>query len=172
MILQATVVRLVWLALVSLLAGLLGGLAWALGIALAGCLGLLVGHLRNLRMLWTWLRDPVGQPLPAGTGSWEHVFSALSRDVKLRRIEREQLEGALEQFRRAGEAMPDAVVMLDDAHHVEWCNSRAQGHFGLESARDYGAPILNFIRQPEFVRYLDSGKYDRSEEHTSELQSH
>ncbi len=41
----------------------------------------------------------------------------------------------------------------------EWANARAQSHFGLDLAHDTGQPLVNVVRQPEFIRYLETGDY-------------
>ena len=146
-------------AVLALIAWPVFGGAWGLGLFSAGLLVILLSHLRNLSALARWLREPGPAPVPRGSGAWEHVFAALHRLNRQRAREQQELASALERFRNAGEAMPDAVVILDDAHHIEWSNSKAQAHFGLNVVRDVGLPILNFIRQPEFVRYLESGDY-------------
>src|SRR5207247_1440563 len=38
-------------------------------------------------------------------------------------------------------------------------NARGQANFGLDLARDVGAPLMNLMRQPEFVRYVDAGDF-------------
>jgi two-component system phosphate regulon sensor histidine kinase PhoR len=50
--------------------------------------------------------------------------------------------------------LPEGVVMLDEADHIEWCNPLAEQHFGLDCTRDIGQQITYMARQPEFVQYL------------------
>ncbi|MEP6657021.1 MAG: phosphate regulon sensor histidine kinase PhoR, partial [Betaproteobacteria bacterium] len=38
-------------------------------------------------------------------------------------------------------------------------NVRAQAHLGLDLAKDRGQPLLNFVRQPEVVQYLETGDF-------------
>jgi two-component system phosphate regulon sensor histidine kinase PhoR len=146
---------------ISGIVGLVFGSAWGVGVFGTLLAWLLYGHLKNLADLLRWLRDPVGHPIPAGTGEWEHVFSALYRSSRERAAERLELQHELERFRNAGEAVPDGVVMLDSAWHIEWCNSQSSRHFGLDPAGDPGKPINHLIREPEFVQYLDSGAYGK-----------
>ena len=146
---------------VSGIVGLIFGAGWGFGVLGFVLAWLLYGHLKNLADLLRWLRDPIGHSVPAGTGEWEHVFSALYRFSRERAAERLELQHELERFRNAGEAVPDGVVMLDAAWHIEWCNSQSSRHFGLDPAVDPGKPINHLIRQPDFLQYLDAGAFSK-----------
>ena len=65
----------------------------------------------------------------------------------------------MERFRSAVEALPDGMVILDATNRIEWANVRAQAHLGIDLGRDAGRPLLNFVRQPEVVRYLETGDF-------------
>jgi two-component system phosphate regulon sensor histidine kinase PhoR len=54
------------------------------------------------------------------------------------------------------------MVILDAANRIEWANVRAQAHLGLDLAQDVGHPLLNFVRQPEVVRYFEAGEFNDS----------
>jgi two-component system phosphate regulon sensor histidine kinase PhoR len=64
---------------------------------------------------------------------------------------------ALERFESGAEAMPEGVIVLDGHNRIEWANSRAGRHLGIDAVKDRGAPIVNLVRQPAFVRYLSDG---------------
>lgn len=136
-------------------------LVWALAGALPATLFFSIGmslrlffHLRNLNELREWLEDPETKKIPAGSGLWEGIFSQLNKQAKQSRNEREQHAAALHQMEQATSALPEGVVILDEADRIEWCNSRSEVHFGLDMARDIGQQITYLARQPEFVRYL------------------
>jgi two-component system phosphate regulon sensor histidine kinase PhoR len=140
---------------------LLSLLVWAVAGALpaalffgAGILIRLFFHLRNLATLDRWLADPEGSQVPDGKGLWEDVFSQLNKITKTQRKEREQHAAALLQMKQATSALPEGVVILDEADRIEWCNPLAERHFGLDGERDSGQQITYLARQPEFVQYL------------------
>ena len=58
------------------------------------------------------------------------------------------------------EASPNGVLLLDASDQIEWCNSRAADHFGLDPERDRRQRVTNLIRSPEFVAYLQAGNFD------------
>lgn len=126
---------------------------------LAGALLLLVlHHVYNLSLLHNWLREPSARTVPEGGGAWETIFAYLLRLVKRQRASEFSLSKALERFERAGEALPEAVVLLGDNDQIVWCNPRAEAYFGLRLKRDRGALITYIVRQPQFSSYLQSGK--------------
>ncbi len=49
--------------------------------------------------------------------------------------------------------------MLDEGDRIDWCNPRAEAYFGLDSQRDRGQQITYLIRQPQFVQYLEAGRF-------------
>jgi two-component system phosphate regulon sensor histidine kinase PhoR len=50
-------------------------------------------------------------------------------------------------------------VILDADNRIEWCNDTAESHFDLDVEIDVGQPVINLMRQPEFVAYVESGEY-------------
>jgi two-component system phosphate regulon sensor histidine kinase PhoR len=135
------------------------GAAWGLSALTAGLLLLLAWHLRNLQRLVAWTHEPVGTPVPRSRGTWRHVFGDLDRRASLAYDLRERLTTALDRFHEASQAMPDGVLYLSASDRIEWLNHKAEQHFGLESGRDQGAPVTMLVREPEFVRFLQSGDH-------------
>ena len=58
-------------------------------------------------------------------------------------------------------ALPDGVVILDREHRIEWANPTAAHHFGVDARRDLGQPVVNLIRQPDFVTFLGAGDFSQ-----------
>ncbi|ADE10573.1 phosphate regulon sensor histidine kinase PhoR [Sideroxydans lithotrophicus] len=135
----------VWVAAGALPAALLFGA----GISLR-----LFSHLRNIAAFDRWLSDPDKLGVPDGSGLWEDIFFKLNKLTKERRNERQQYAAALQQMEQATSALPEGVVILDEADRIEWCNLQAEQHFGLDGKRDIGQQITYLARQPEFVQYL------------------
>src|SRR5512134_862771 len=55
--------------------------------------------------------------------------------------------------------MPDGVLVLGADDHIVWANATAERYYGLDARRDAGQPILNLVRNPDFVAYLKSGAF-------------
>jgi two-component system phosphate regulon sensor histidine kinase PhoR len=149
-------------AAVGLLALVVGGIAgtgWALAVVASGALAIIVFHLAHLQRVSDWAAGPLDADVPAGTGVWAETFSAIHRRVRLRKAYQRDLKHLIERFRKAAEAIPDGVVLLDGRNHIEWMNERARQYLGISLPEDRGRPIANLLRQPEFVRYIDAAEF-------------
>ena len=51
-------------------------------------------------------------------------------------------------------------MLLDAQGQIEWLNSRAADHFGLDPQRDRRQRMTNLVRAPAFVAYLQNGEFD------------
>ena len=161
--------------LAALLSVLLAGLTgWLLGTtlnlpelgaalgALSGVLGYaLFDALRGQRFL-TWLQSRDGTAAPRDAGFWGEVGYRVERSTRLleRQIDLEKVR--LDQFLSAIEASPNGVMLLDVNDQIEWCNSVAADHFGIDPQRDRQQPITNLVRAPTFVSYLQAGLFDEA----------
>jgi two-component system phosphate regulon sensor histidine kinase PhoR len=126
--------------------------AWA--VFAVAMLALVAYHIRHLARLSRWLADPVPGRVPEGSGTWDDVLSALHKYERAAVRRESLLEDALTRFRRAAQALPDGVVMLDGESHIEWCNSTAAAQLGLDARADVGQAIANLLRAPAFIDYL------------------
>jgi len=112
-----------------------------------------------LDQLQTWLKSPNLNEVPEGKGPWEAVFSSLFRHQRKNiRVENE-LIAALEGFKRATNALPDGIVVMNHRDEVEWCNPPAELLLGLDINRDMNQPVQNLVRYAEFINYLQSNQY-------------
>jgi two-component system phosphate regulon sensor histidine kinase PhoR len=120
---------------------------------------LLVSHLRNLQAFDEWLHKPDENLVPHGTGIWEGTFASLYQLMRKQTRARQELQETVERLQNAARAMPDGVVVLDELDRIEWCNSMAERHFGLNSERDSGQHIAYLLRQPQFTDYFAAHNY-------------
>ena len=141
------------------IAALAFGAAWAIGVLVAGLCALVGMHLWQIERLARWAGAGLDAPVPEGRGAWGLAFSALYRRVRSRTMRHRDLATTIERFRSAVEALPDGMAILDNANRIQWANVRAQAHLGLDLATDTGQPLQNFVRQPEVVRYLETGDF-------------
>ena len=147
------------LAVLGFVLGLSLGHAWA---GLSFGLALVV-----MRLLWVvarlsqWLDHPE-MPLPSRqAGGWLADLGQRLRRARLaqRRRDRRWLR-LIREYRRAADALPDAVVVLDQDNRILGFNPPARHQLGLRQ-RDVGLPIDHLIRQPEFIKYLQDADWAR-----------
>jgi len=126
------------------------------------CLSLIVyiaSHIYWIHQLYTWLQVPSLNNIPEGRGIWENVFSALFQQQRKNYRAEAELESALEGFKRATNALPDGIVVLNHRNEIEWCNPPAELLLGLELYKDINQPVQNLVRYGEFIHYLSSQDY-------------
>jgi len=105
-----------------------------------------------------WAALPRQREVPRIGGVWQPFLDRLARMVKTEREHRQQITGELEQLHRAVDRLPDGLVLLDRYDHVQWCNDAAREIHGVVGA---GRPVHHFIRQPEFIAYLEGADLSR-----------
>ena len=132
---------------------LLAALAALVVLAL---LARLLWHARHFARLRRWLADPLPGKVPEGSGAWDEALGALHRLERASAKREQGLADALAHMRRAVQALPDGVVLLDGANRIEWCNRTAEAQLQLDGKADLGQNIGNLVREPEFVSYLES----------------
>jgi two-component system phosphate regulon sensor histidine kinase PhoR len=161
--------RLVAGALAGVIGGLIGLLVGhergaVIGALLGGLLGflgvVLFDALRGWRLL-RWLRGgSLATTAPRDSGFWGELGYRIERGLRALEREAELERTHLTQFLAAMEASPNGVLLLDANDQIQWCNSLAADHFGLDPERDRWQRVTNLIRSPAFVAYLQAGNFD------------
>ncbi|HEX9139579.1 MAG TPA: phosphate regulon sensor histidine kinase PhoR, partial [Steroidobacteraceae bacterium] len=72
---------------------------------------------------------------------------------------KQRLLRLLRAVRQATAAIPDGVVLLKPQADILWFNRTAGRQLKLRGRGDVGLRVDNLVRQPEFVRYLQSADY-------------
>ena len=146
------------LLIIALIIGwLIGHLARWLFLAVAIYL---VWHIINLYRLEHWLRYSRRFDVPGAIGVWDDIFNNF---YQLKRRERERkwrLIQLLREIRDSTAAMPDGMVILDRVGEIRWMNEAAGRLLHLRVRQDVGQRLANLMRHPDFVPYLNSGRYD------------
>ncbi|MFP4080898.1 MAG: phosphate regulon sensor histidine kinase PhoR [Ectothiorhodospira sp.] len=139
-----------------LLGGLLGGVFLGLSLTLAGYLG---WHVYQLWRFHHWVRAGRRSDPPEASGIWRDLIHELYRLHQRNRRRKKKIAKLLNRFHESSAAMPDATVILGSRFEIEWFNGAAVELLQLESPRDIGARITNLLRHPDFVAYIQGGKY-------------
>lgn len=150
---------------------------------LGGALGLLLGHLLGSALFGTWigaltgaaaaaaadalrgwrhalwLRGDQSGPAPRDAGFWGEMGYRAEKAVRLRERAIAEEQRRRLQFLSGIEASPNGVLLLDISDQIEWCNSIAAEHFGLDRGRDMRQRITNLVRSPAFVAYLQAAEF-------------
>lgn len=148
------------LAAFAVIIGLAFGMRAGLWLAVAGLAVLLIIHLRYASLLATWLDDPRIAEVPDGWGIWTAVFARLYRTRRATEQNELRLQENEQRFRRTISALPEGIVLIDAALQIDWCNPVAEQHLSISLRADQGLRITNLVRDPGFVGYLTSGRFD------------
>jgi two-component system phosphate regulon sensor histidine kinase PhoR len=142
----------------GVLIGLLLGRVWA-GIALA-LAGMLAWQLLNLYWLDDWLRDRSRRDPPDASGVWGDVVARVVRLHRRKRFHKQRLLDAFRELRHSTAAMPDGALILNEQWEILWFNRMAGHLLDLRRKLDIGIRIVNLIRDPALMRYLDRQQFD------------
>ncbi len=148
--------RVIIFTVIAFIFGLLNGfLTWTLIIG--GAL-YMIWMLWQIRRLDQWLvsRNP-GLP-PEASGIWGDIFDRIYHLQKRHAREKERLQSVLHRVQDTTAALPDAVVLLDKRGNITWWNETATNLIGFHST-DKSQPLINFVRNPRFVRYFEDENY-------------
>jgi two-component system, OmpR family, phosphate regulon sensor histidine kinase PhoR len=110
--------------------------------------------------LMDWLRGPQAAQAPRDTGFWGEMAYRTEKALRQRDAAIRTEHDRLTQFLSAIEASPNGVMMLDAADQIQWCNSVAAQHFGLDPQRDRLQRVTNLVRMPAFVAHLQAEHFD------------
>jgi two-component system phosphate regulon sensor histidine kinase PhoR len=146
---------------ITLLIGLVAG--WFAGHIIAGAMvalgGMLAWQLLNLYWLDYWLRDRSGRDPPDVSGMWGEVVSRVVRLHRRKRFHKQRLLDVFRELRHSTAAMPDGVVILNSQWEILWFNRMAGKLLSLRRKADLGLRIINLVRDPALVRYLDQADF-------------
>ncbi|MEO8410231.1 MAG: phosphate regulon sensor histidine kinase PhoR [Propionivibrio sp.] len=152
-----------------LLAVLAALVAWPVGHFVAAWAGwavfssglclLMAFHFVNFARLDRWSRAPVVDNSLEGRGDWDNIFGRLYRHEKDLRDQIARRDQEITMLLAAHQALNDGVVLLDRHNQIVFSNTTAERQLGLKIAQDRGQPIVNLVRQPEFVDYVVAGAY-------------
>ena len=52
-------------------------------------------------------------------------------------------------------------MLIDATLQIDWCNPVAEQHLGISLRADQGLRVTNLVRDPEFVGYMTSARFDQ-----------
>jgi two-component system phosphate regulon sensor histidine kinase PhoR len=161
-LLAPAMLRLAGLAVFATIVGFAFGIQAGLWIAVIGLATLLLINLRYAALLAAWLEQPRLEDVPDGWGIWTDVFARLYRTRRSTEQNEHRLLENEERFRRTISALPEGIVLIDSTLQIDWCNPVAEQHLGISLRADQGLRVTNLVRDPEFVGYMTSARFDQA----------
>ena len=148
------------LCALSLFFWLVSGVKIALITFAMGLVIYLYSHISWLYQLNSWFKNPSLKSIPEGSGAWTGVFNSLLQYERTNLANQAQLGSALDRFNLTANAIPDGLVILGTSNEIEWCTPHAENQLGLNLITDKNLPIVNLIRDSQFIAYLHNGDYN------------
>ncbi|HTT13586.1 MAG TPA: phosphate regulon sensor histidine kinase PhoR [Burkholderiaceae bacterium] len=159
-IVYPALVRLALLGLVALVVDYFFGDRAALWFTLVSFAAVLGFHFFYLSVLGAWLEHPSLDTVPEAAGAWSEVFARLYKSRRASELNESRLAENEQRFRRTISALPEGIVLVDAQLQIEWCNPVAERHLGISLRADQGLRLTNLVRDPSFVAYLTSARFD------------
>lgn len=105
---------------------------------------------------------------PAYVGDYEHLITPIYKYLRSQRLDLSQSNQLNQNILWAANAFPTAVIILDKNYLIRWCNRQAKQLLNIDYKKDAGYNLLNYIRNPDFYRYLSSNNWSKPY-HTTEV---
>lgn len=145
-----------------LIAGALLGAVYGradLGL-LAAALVCLIWQIRQMLTFEAALRSGDFDEVRYGGGFWAQAFSQYNKLKNRGTKHKRRYRRLLREVKDSTNAMPDGGIILDDDGQIVLCNAAAQKLVGFDPRRDRGQQVVNLLRDPKFVAYLNSEDTD------------
>ncbi len=139
-------------------AGVGFALGWLSGFPLAGLsTGLLVFSMTMIvstERIARWIESGFAGDAPATPRPLSGIIEAAQRADRKARAQERSLRQVLGRVRVAADAVPDALVALDESGRVLWSNGSAGPVLGVRD-EDVGVPLSDLVRNPALVSFLE-----------------
>ena len=147
--------RIVLVGLFSLFFG--WSLGFPFGIILCGVGLYVIWTFRTISLLFGWIDKGMRGIPPDADGVWGEISDTLNRQRRRHRRTQEKMRRTINRVSRLTEALDEGILVLRSDLSLDWWNSSAASLLGLRSS-DRGSAIMNLMRDPEFVEYINQGK--------------
>lgn len=141
-----------WILCITAAVGFLVGYPLAL-ICLA-LTTLLSYHIIQLARFEHWLHQEKEQPPPDLHGYLNTILDKVYYFQRRERKAQATLRNLLKRAQKSANALSDGYLTLDHKDRLEWWNSAASTMLGLQQPGDMGQPLVQLLRDPDFIRYF------------------
>ncbi|CAA6805471.1 MAG: PAS domain-containing sensor histidine kinase (Fragment), partial [uncultured Thiotrichaceae bacterium] len=154
---QIEVRRLLFMVVVGLVLGYLTGYwiisQWVVSLLFIGWM------LSKLYGLQNWLdNDQDAEAMPDSDGVWEQITYTAHRTQRKYEQHKQSQQDLLLRFNNIMAALPDAKILLNSEHIIQWSNQAALELLGIDPTHDVGQRVDNLIRKKKFTKLLNNPK--------------
>lgn len=130
----------------------LGGFSGLITMAILLFIYLLIDHYFFLKATH-WAHHIESSP-PSYTGKYETIIYPIYKHFRSQKLDLSQSIQLNQNILWAANAFPAAIIILDKHYLIRWCNRHAKHLLNIDYKKDNGHNLLNYIRTPEFFRYI------------------
>jgi len=98
---------------------------------------------------------------PNVDGVWGEVADTLNRQRRRHKKSSEKLRTLIRRATKVTESLDQGVVVLKKNRTLDWWNTSAKTLLNLRSG-DRGSSIMNLIREPHFIEYINKSEFSGS----------
>jgi two-component system, OmpR family, phosphate regulon sensor histidine kinase PhoR len=107
---------------------------------------------------------------PEIDGLWGEITDTLNRQRRRHRRSQDKMRLTINRVTRVTEALDEGLLVLRRDRTLDWWNSSAKRLLALRTS-DRGTSVMNLIRDPVFVAYINQDQYSGSIKLASNLQN-
>lgn len=115
-------------------------------------------HLMRLSLM-IHRQHRLAPPFPRGL--WGEIYRGVARYQQRGRKSRKRQLRFSRRFREAANAVPDALVILDKQHRIEWANPAATRLMNIRWPEDDGQPFTDRLDNRDLEGFIEAGEYMR-----------
>lgn len=108
--------------------------------------------------LWIWHSKKMS-PLTT-FGPFGQLYQGIHQNQLKNRNKRKQLSHIISSYKAGSEALPDAVVVIDNDYKIVWCNRLARIELGLSWPDKQTLNIVEALKQPDFLNFLVAKRFE------------
>ena len=143
--------------------------------ALAVLIGLLTGYLarallvagffytcwllHQTRRFYLWLENNMERRPPDPGGIWGDIFDGMYRMRQSNIRVKQDMQQQLDRVQGFTSALQNGIVLLGSQGNINWWNQAAESLLGLKPQFDIGKPIVNLLRNPDFIALIQGNRY-------------
>lgn len=120
--------------------------------------------------LWIWHSKKMS-PLTS-FGPFGQLYQGIHQNQLKHRNKRKQLSHIISSYKAGSEALPDAVVVIDNDYKIVWCNRLARIELGLSWPDKQTLNIVEALKQPDFLNFLVAKRFESPLEMSSPANVH
>ena len=161
----------IWrVARVGLFAGLFGwGLGFFFELMFLGITLYLLWALRIVSHIFRWIDKGMRGIPPEADGVLGEITDTLNRQRRRHRRTQDKMRATINRVTRVTEALDEGILVLRSDRTLDWWNSAAKRLLALRSG-DRGTSVMNLIREPDFVKYINQKNFSDSIKMMSSIQ--